>query len=111
MNIYRIMIANGVVLIALGIYGYIVSSSPTALIAPAVGIVLIFLAFPTKNENRTAAHAAVILTLVSGVVFLVMGFLQSNLIVIIMAIFTLFALLLYISDFIRRKKEREDQSA
>ncbi len=107
MNIYRIMIANAIVLIALGVYGYFISGSPTALIAPGIGVILLILAFPVKNDNKTAAHVAVGLTLVSVIMFFVTGFLRGNVIVLIMAVFTLIALLMYIMDFVRRKKERE----
>ena len=110
MNIYRIMLANAFVLIVLGVYGYLSSESPTALIAPGIGLMLTALAFPVKNENKTAAHLAVGLTLISAIVFFVIGFKRGNMIVIVMAIFTLFAFIMYIMDFMRRTKEREDAS-
>ena len=110
MNIYRIMLVNAAVLIALGVYGFIISGSPTALIAPGIGVILIILAFPVKNENKTAAHIAVALTLLSTIVFFVTGFLRRNMIVLVMAVFTLLALIIYIMDFMRRKKEREEKS-
>ena len=110
MNIYRIMLANAFVLIVLGVYGYLSSGSPTALIAPGIGLMLTALAFPVKNENKTAAHLAVGLTLISAIVFFVIGFKRGNMIVIVMAIFTLFAFIMYIMDFMRRTKEREDAS-
>jgi Ca2+/Na+ antiporter len=108
MNIYRIMIANAVVLIGLGVYGYFLSGSPTALIAPGIGVILILLSIPVKNENQTAAHIAVVITLISSIMFFVTGFLRANLLVIVMALFTTFALYMYIMDFVRRKKEREN---
>ncbi len=107
MNIYRIMIANALVLIILGVYGFISSGSPTALIAPAIGIILIALAFPTKKENKTAAHIAVGLTLISTIMFFITGFMRNNMIVLVMAVFTLLALIMYVMDFARRKQERE----
>ena len=110
MNIYRIMLANAFLLIALGVYGYITSGSPTALIAPAIGLMLATLAFPVKNENKSAAHIAVGLTLIAAIMFFVTGFMRNNLIVIVMAVFTLFAFIMYIMDFMRRTKEREDAS-
>ncbi len=110
MNIYRIMIVNAVVLIALGVYGFITSGSPTALIAPAIGLILFGLAFPVKNENKTAAHIAVGLTLIATIMFFVTGFLRGNMIVLIMAVFTLLALILYMMDFMRRKQERSKTS-
>ncbi|MBP9192478.1 MAG: hypothetical protein KBF96_07995 [Ignavibacteria bacterium] len=107
MNIYRIMLANALVLIVLGIYGYISSGSATALIAPAIGVILAALAFPVKNENKTAAHIAVGLTLISAIMFFVIGFKRDNMIVVVMAILTTLALFMYIMDFKRRKQERE----
>ncbi|MDQ3194381.1 MAG: hypothetical protein M3P82_05200 [Bacteroidota bacterium] len=106
MNIYKIMIINALVLIALGVYGYISSGSPTALIAPAIGLILLGLSFPVKNENKTAAHIAVGLTLLAAIMFFVTGFLRGNMIVVVMAVFTLIAFILYIMDFMRRKQER-----
>ena len=110
MSIYRIMIVNAIVLIALGVYGYFTSGSPTALIAPAIGLILFGLAFPVKNENKTAAHIAVVLTLIATIMFFVTGFLRGNMIVLVMAVFTLLALILYIMDFMRRKQERSKTS-
>ncbi len=95
MNIYKIMIINALVLIALGVYGYISSGSPTALIAPAIGLILLGLSFPVKNENKTAAHIAVGLTLLASIMFFVTGFLRGNMIVVVMAVFTLIAFILY----------------
>lgn len=107
MNIYKIMLANAGVLIVLGLYGYFSSGSPTALIAPAIGVILIVLAFSVKNENKTSAHIAVGLTLLAAIMFFVTGFMRDNMIIIVMAIFTLFAFILYLMDFMRRKQERE----
>lgn len=108
MNIYRIMITNAIVLIVLGVYGYFISGSPTALIAPAIGVILIALAFPVKKENKTAAHIAVGLTLISAIMFFVTGFKRNNMIVIVMAVFTLIAFIMYVMDFLKRKKKREE---
>ncbi|MEO6694425.1 MAG: hypothetical protein ABIY50_12620 [Ignavibacteria bacterium] len=111
MEIYRIMIGNAVVLIGLGIYGYMISGSGTALIAPGIGVMLLLLSFPVKNENKTAAHIAVALTLVAAIMFFVIGFMRGNVIILIMAVFTIFALYMYAMDFVRRKKERESSKA
>ncbi|MBK8981881.1 MAG: hypothetical protein IPM38_06050 [Ignavibacteria bacterium] len=107
MNIYRIMIANAAVLIGLGIFGFLISNSPTALIAPGIGVILLILSFSVKKDNKTSAHIAVALTFVSFVMFLVTGIMRSNMIIIVMAVFTFFAFVLYIMDFMKRKKERE----
>ena len=101
------MLANAFVLIVLGVYGYFSSGSPTALIAPAIGLILVVLAFQVKKESKTAAHIAVGLTLIATIMFFVTGFMRNNMMVIVMAIFTLFAFIMYIMDFMRRKQERE----
>ncbi len=67
------MIANAIVLIGLGVFGYFISGSPTALIAPGIGLILLILSFPVKNENKTAAHIAVAVTLIAAIMFFVTG--------------------------------------
>ena len=101
---------NALVLIVLGVYGYFSSGSPTALIAPSIGVILLLLSFPVKNDNKTAAHVAVILTLISVFTFFFIGIKRGNVIVLLMAVVTLVALIFYIKDFINRKKEREQNS-
>jgi Ca2+/Na+ antiporter len=108
MKNFQVMIFNAVVLIALGIYGYTIPPhSPTALISVGIGAILIILSFPVKSEKSVAAHIAVGLTGLSFIMFLIVGILRMNSIIILMAIITLLALVFYISDFIRRKAERE----
>ncbi len=102
-----IMIINAVILIVGGIYGYFTSGSPTALIAPAIGLVLFGLSFPTKKDNNVAAHIAVGLTLVASVMFLVIGIRRGNAMVIGMGVITFICLDLYIMNFILRKRQRE----
>ena len=107
MGIAKVMATNAAVLIILGVYGYIASGSPTALIAPGIGVILFLLSFPVKKDNKTAAHIGVILTLISTAMFFFIGLKRSNLIILVMAVFTLLALVFYIMDFMKRKKERE----
>ena len=108
MNNFQVMIFNAVLLIALGIYGYTLPPhSPTALIAPAIGAILLILAFPVKKENHIAAHIAVGLTGLTFVVFIVIGIMRMNTLIILMAIVSMLATVFYISDFLKRKAERE----
>ena len=104
------MIFNAVILIGLGIYGYIISGSPTALISSTIGLILLGLSFPVKNENSVVSHIAVGLTGIAMIMFFVMGILRSNTVIIVMGVVTLLALLFYISDFIKRRKERDSES-
>ncbi len=107
MGIAKVMAANAGVLIILGVYGYFVSGSATALIAPAIGVVLFLISIPVKKDNKTAAHIGVGLTLISAIMFVVMGLKRNNLIILVMALFTFLALIFYVMDFMKRKKERE----
>jgi Ca2+/Na+ antiporter len=108
MKNFQVMIFNAVVLIALGIYGYTIPPhSPTALIAPAIGIILFVLAFPVKKENSIAAHIGVGLAGITFLLFVIVGILRMNTLIILMAIVTLIALVFYISDFLNRKEKRE----
>ncbi len=102
-----VMMFNAVILIALGIYGYFTSGSPTALIAPAIGLVLFALSFPTKKENNVAAHIAVGLTLVAAITFIIIGIRRANVMVIVMGVITFVCFDVYILNFILRKKKRE----
>jgi hypothetical protein len=107
MKNFQVMTFNAMILIALGVYGYVTSGSPTALIAPAIGIILLALAIPVKKDNSVAAHIGVSVTGLTTIMFFVVGIMRGNLIIIIMAVVTLIALIFYIADFIKRKKERE----
>ena len=49
MKNYQVMTFHSIVLIALGIFGFITSGSPTALIAPAIGVILLGLVIPVKK--------------------------------------------------------------
>ena len=67
------MIFNAVILIGLGIYGYIISGSPTALISSTIGLILLGLSFPVKNENSVISHIAVGLTGIAMIMFFVIN--------------------------------------
>jgi len=108
MKNFMVMIFNAIVLIALGIYGYTLPPhSATALIAPAAGIILLVLSIPVKKENHIAAHIGVGLTGLIFVSFLIIGLIRMNTLIIFMAFVTMLSLAFYISDFLKRKTERE----
>jgi hypothetical protein len=111
MSNYQVMIFNAIVLIALGIYGYTIPpNSPTALIAPGIGIILLILAIPVKKENPIATHIGAGLSGITFLLFIIIGILRMNTLIILMAVVTLMALVFYISDFLRRKAERENNN-
>ncbi len=64
MKPYQANLINAAILIGLGLWGYFTGSgSPTALIAPAVGVVLLAMHPWMKKENKAIAHVVVLLTL------------------------------------------------
>jgi len=108
MKSYLILILNGIVLMAIGTYGYLMpGGSPTSLIATASGFIMIVLSPMVKKENALVAHIAVGFTGLITVLFFVVGFLRSNYLILFMAFITLVSLILHIADFFKRKKERE----
>jgi hypothetical protein len=109
-NNYTITIFNAFALIAIGLYGYINSISSTALIAPAIGVILFIFAFPVRKENAVITHITVALTALTALVFLIVGFITGNALILIMAILSLIATVFYITDFLKRKKERETKN-
>ena len=65
MKSYTANLINSIVLVALGLWGYFGSDSPspTALIPVYAGVVLFVLGFGIKKENKTISHITVVLTL------------------------------------------------
>jgi len=64
MKPYLASIINAIVLVLLGLWGYLGSQDPslTALIPVAAGVVLLLLNSGLRRESRTVAHIAVVLT-------------------------------------------------
>ena len=106
-----IMIANAVILIALGVGGYFAAEtkSMTAFIGPAIGLVLFILAFPTKKENHIAAHIAVGLTGIAAAIILSRGISSGNALILVMGVVTVTAFFLYVANFFIRKKARGNE--
>jgi hypothetical protein len=108
---YQIMFTSAILLIILGIYGFIIpKGSPTSLISSAVGLVLFILAFSVKKDNHITAHIGIGLTLLSAIVFYITGFIRGNSIIIVMASVCLASVIFYIFDFIARKRQRTQAS-
>lgn len=107
---HLVMVVNAIILITLGIGGYFAAEtkSLTAFIGPAIGILLIFLAIPTKKENAAAAHFAVGITGISAVVILYRGIQSGSGLVLIMGVVTITAFMIYLANFFIRKKVGEE---
>lgn len=111
MKAYQVMIISGVILILLGLYGFLIpKGSYTSLISTFVGLIVFILAFPTKKENSVAAHIAIGLTILSSIAFYIVGFMRGNAIIIIMASVGSLSFIFYVFDFIVRKKQRAKSS-
>ena len=64
MKTYQINFFNALVLILVGLWGFIdVDYSPTALIPVFFGVILLLCSNGVKNENKVIAHVAVLFTL------------------------------------------------
>jgi len=63
MKAHTTSLINAIVLVAMGAWGYFVTSAPTALIPVFFGILLLGLNRGVKRENKVIAHIAVLLTL------------------------------------------------
>jgi len=112
MKEHSALLFNGIILILLGTVGYFMSDvkSATAFIGPVIGLILVLLASPVKNNNKTAAHIGAVLTLIAVIAFFIVGIKRNNTYVIIMAVTSLISLIMLIMGFIRRKKERQSIS-
>ncbi len=99
------MVFNAIVLIIIGTYGYVISGSLTALIAPAIGVLLILLALPVKSGKGAAATVGSVVTGITTIIFFIIGFIRGNSLIIIMAVVSLAAVIFYVSNSVRQKSQ------
>ena len=108
-------LTNAVVLIALSLWGYFSSDSPslTALIPTVIGGVLLILNSGVKNENKIIAHIAVLLTLIVliGLIKPFMGAMAREdngalIRVTVMILSTIMAMIFFVKSFISARKNR-----
>ena len=107
---------NSLSLISLSLWGYFSSDTPsmTALIPTFIGVILLFCIKGIKAENKTVAHIAVFLTLLAilGLSMALKGaFSRDDIMAIlrisIMALTSVFAMIIFIQSFIRNRKEKK----
>ena len=106
---------NAALLILLGSWGYFASDNPsfTALIPVIAGVILLLLNKGIRTSNKIVGHIAVLITLIMliGLIKPLTGALERDdlmaiLRVVIMLASTLFALIIFIKDFIQVRKAR-----
>ena len=106
---------NAIILISMGLWGYIESESKaiTALIPVIIGTILLLVNKGVKNENKGLAHVAVLLTflITFGLVKPLFGaFERENtyavIRVLLMIISSLWAMISFIKSFISARKNR-----
>lgn len=116
MKAHQASLINAILLIALSLWGYFSSETPsvTAFIPTVIGAALLFMNPGIKSENKIIAHVAVVLTLVIllGLIKPLTGAIgrDDSMAVIrlaIMLISTIVALAVFIKSFIENKKRRQ----
>ena len=115
MKAYTVSLINSLILITMGLWGYIESDSKpiTALIPVIIGVILLIINSGVKKENKIAAHVAVLLTLIItiGLVRPFLGTLERGNVngiirVSIMILTSLWAMIAFIKSFIAARKAR-----
>lgn len=119
MKAHTASLINAILLVALSVWGYLSSETPsmTALIPTFIGVALLAMNRGIKNENKVIAHIAVLLTLLIlfGLVKPMMGAVDraDNMAiarVAIMMISTVVAMIFFVKSFIDARKNREATS-
>tara|TARA_B100001057_G_scaffold473180_1_gene537300 strand:+ start:781 stop:1131 length:351 start_codon:yes stop_codon:yes gene_type:complete len=115
MKANTVSLINSLVLVSMGLWGYLESDSRpiTALIPVIIGIILLLINSGVKKENKIAAHVAVLLTLliIIGLVKPLLGaFDRGNIAGIIrvsaMILTSLWAMITFVQSFISARKSK-----
>ena len=116
MKPFRANFLNAIILIAMGLWGYFSSDSPsnTALIPVAFGLLFAVVTPPFRNGNKVVAHVVVLLTflLIIALIMPLMGSLSRSdypgiIRVSIMMLSCAFAMTIFIKSFIDARKAKE----
>ncbi|MEM6298662.1 MAG: hypothetical protein AAF740_08250 [Bacteroidota bacterium] len=116
MKAYQASLLNAVLLIAMSLWGYFASDSPspTSFIPTVVGVLLLALNGGVRKENKVIAHIAVLLTLVIllGLVMPLKGAIDRGdamgiIRVVVMLVSTVLAMVFFVKSFIDARKRRE----
>lgn len=116
MKAYTVSLINAVTLIALGVWGYFASESPspTAFIPAGLGIILLVLNGGLRKENKMIAHIAVLVTLITlaGLFMPLKGALgrEDTMAIVrvsVMMLTTVAAIVAFVRSFIEARRNRE----
>lgn len=112
MKAHTANLINGIILVLVGLWGYFASEtpSPTALIAPAFGLIFILATPMVKKENKVVAHIVVLLTLLL-IIALIMPLMAregiAQIRIIIMILSSVMAMVYFIKSFRDARIARE----
>ena len=116
MKSHSASLINAILLILLGIWGYFASESPsaTAFIPVGIGVILLFFNGGIRAGNKIIGHITVILTLLVliGLIKPLLGSLEREdsmaiFRVGVMLLSTLFALIVFVREFLQLRKEKK----
>ena len=116
MKAYQVSLINAVTLIALGVWGYFASESPspTAFIPAGLGVILLVLNGGLRKENKMIAHIAVLVTLITlaGLFMPLKGALgrEDTMAIVrvsVMMLTTVAAIVAFVRSFIEARRNRE----
>ena len=111
MNAHTASLINGIILVAIGLWGYLESSSPTSLIPVGIGVLIIVLNKGVRDNNKVIAHIAVLATLLSFANIMPLrgaiedGRSDAVLRIIIMLSSSIYAMIFFIRSFIQARKK------
>ena len=115
MKPFQISLINGIILIAMSLWGYFSSETPsnTALIPAVFGLIFLLVTPAFRKENKVVAHIVVVLTLllILALVMPLRGAIGRGDTMAIVRVGTmigvsLIAMVIYIQSFIAAKKAR-----
>ena len=111
MNAHIASLVNGIVLVAVGLWGYMESSSATSIIPVGIGVTLLALNKGIKNQNKVIAHIAVLVTLLSFANIMPLrgaladGRSEAVLRIIIMLSSSVYAMIFFVKSFIEARRK------
>ena len=111
MNAHTASLINGIILVAIGLWGYLESSSPTSLIPVGMRVLIIVLNKGVRDNNKVIAHIAVLVTLLSFANIMPLrgaiedGRSDAVLRIIIMLSSSIYAMIFFVRSFIQARKK------